>query len=327
MPLPPSQSPVFAKAKEIAKAAAADFLGKGTDPSEAIAKHAESLFSDPFIDLCVSQTNHAIFRDLRQTDKLAEYPVALADKVKLAMSKMQKAASEQVVSDVWSRDISNAALTKVGTRTRDGVDIDAFGIPLNLQEPPYNMTKVAEAKLVSDYWTAKGAAELEKQAEYELERLFADTKTAVCDYIRKQAALGQDAFATGFGLVSNVDQEKKANAALFVDRCVRGMIAAGVISKVAAQRYDETMKTAALDFLDNATPVARGAEHIILQLNTLVQAAESGSNEPRFAGPGTYAPAGAMDKIKYKVEGVSHAPQGGSGMLSRGATSLGMKLW
>jgi hypothetical protein len=198
---------------------------------------------------------------------------------------------------------------------------------MNLVEPKMNMSGITEAKMASDYWTAKTAAELEKQAKYELERLFVDAKVSVCDHIRKQASMGQDVFAVGFGLVSNVDQEKKAEVAIFVDRCVRSMADAGTISKEAALRYDETMKTASLDFLDNATPVSRGAEHIILQLNTLVQASESGDNMPRFAGPGTYAPAGAMDRIKYKVDGVYNAPQGGSSMVARDATSLGHKLW
>ena len=83
MPHPPSRSPLMAKAKEIAKAASEDYLHNGTDPSEAIAKFAEDMFSDPFIELCANSTNHAIFQNVfSNRGKRTEYPVATADRVK-----------------------------------------------------------------------------------------------------------------------------------------------------------------------------------------------------------------------------------------------------
>lgn len=270
MPLPPNQSPLIRKADEIATKVADDYLRNGVDPSEAIAKFGADLFSTPFKSLVISRVNHEIFKVAFATrGKRSEFPVASLEKVEHAM-KVQKAAS--TVSPVWGRDLETSAhLAKLGTHIdASGHEVNAWGAPAHVEEPKYNWSEYNRDKVANEYYDVLQTIELEKDMDVEVKIAFADASAEAERFLGKAARAGEPLFDVAFNVAAHCEPEKRASAALFIDAAVCGLIASGQISKQVMTEYQENLKTASLDFLDNGYPVLRGGDTLVMRLNTLI---------------------------------------------------------
>lgn len=332
----PSLSPVLKQATELAQRAAGDYLNNGTDPSLAIAKFGNQLYSDKFTDLVVSRTNQKIFQHIKSAgDKRAEYPVALSAKVKEAMQPTTKVASDTRVSSVWHRDIDWLDLSKTAVTRHDdfGREITTVGTLAKVAEPRVDNSEIIERQLQRDYWNSQRAADLEKQAEVEDGIAFSNAVDSLREYVKTASDHGEPVFETAFNIVANCESEKKASIATLADWCVNLMAASGDISKEAFDEYQGSVKTAALDWLDNGYPVMRGGDKVVFQLNTMVGAMERqnrGGGERHIStsefDKDNYFNPGGDDRMKYKVDGV-YKPRESQPLVQRDATIRGRPLF
>jgi hypothetical protein len=311
----------MAKAKEISEKAGNDFLQNGTDPSEAIAKHGAELFSDPFAELVTTKCNHFIFNHKFATDRRAEWPVATLDRVKEAMTRTKTAAAAQsAVSPIWGKDIDgfpNARRSTLKTAA-DGSAIDPLGFKVR-EKAAEDFSEFNKNQAIRDYFNVQLAIQLEKDAEFLGHKAFSEAVDAFEDYIEKRAALGEPTFDVAFNVAAHCELSK-SSAAIFADSCIRHMEREGRISKEKFAVYEESLKTASLDFLENGYPILRGGDHVILKLNTLLAQQGCGNKVPVGSSGIAWDP-----KIKYKVEEVM-VPRQSRAWIQRDASVRGHNI-
>lgn len=292
MPQHPSQSELLAKAKDIGRQAGEDHLKNGTNLSEAIAKHADALFSENFTDLTVAQANHYVFDRHKFAGEIrTEWDAATRDKVQAASGMKKAAAAAPAISSVWDRDIAPQYGRMLGCKTAaDGTVTDPVGFKM-FKAAKENLSEFNRNTEMREYEKIEAAIRLEKEAAYLEQKATAEAVDATEEFLLKEARAGEPLFDTAINLAAHCDPDFKTAAALFCNAVVQRLAADERISKTAMEEFNGELKTASLDFLENGFPVLRGGEHVVLKINSLLRAQAENEHFPLH--------------VSYKVESIA----------------------
>lgn len=299
------------QAQDLAETAGEDYLRNDTDPSIAIGKLKDKLFSDAFLDLVVAQTNHYIFRHLfnGQEDKRIEYPVADAKKVKVLMQADNGGKAEKVAS-VWSRDLPYRTPHQKfgGVRNERGEQLDDTGIPV-LCEPKLAADSMASKHAADTYNRSLLAADLLEQEAFEKRAAVAQAIDDLKEHIKSAARSGTDIFDACAAIVGGCAPEKRAAASAISDFCVQQLLYDRQVTPRQFSQYASMTKTASLDTLGNGFVVHRGGDQLILQLNTAIGYMEDSDGDRGVVRPakdkGHVLLGMVDDNIPYRVQRIA----------------------
>lgn len=326
MPLHPSVSPLAKRAAEISKLAGDDYLRNGTDPSVAIAKFANELFSDDFTHLVAAKTNRYIFDvAFEKIAKRHEWNAPTVATIRAAISGTEKTAAASEISPVWKTRLNAPAyLSKLAERNGPGgAKIDQLGWKvLKFAEPNYD--EFNRNRAGREFLEVEHLSSLEKDAEFREQKASVDALEAIEKHFEKFATKNSELlFDEAINIASKTLE--KAAAALLIDSCIRKMAESGKLNAKTMAIYDENLKTASVDFLESGYPVLRNGEHIILKINTLIS---EGRNREKFPHKDTsgYQPAGFDQRVRYKVEAVT-VPRASRSYTQRDAEVNGFRLF
>lgn len=301
--VPPGESKILEAALAVAEQAKDDYLTRGVNPSVSLAGHGEIMRHEPFRQLAVHKTNHAIWKRLFDTatasDRKIEFPIAEEKTVKALLDTAKTA--EEKVSSAWRRDLAYPQVKEKLAFDKRGRQLTSYGIPLVTPKPLPSKT-AADAELAKVSQQAEFAAGEILQAEFQKRAEFLETLEEFKGRIKQAVDSGLAPFSFCNSVVHACDNEKRAMASVMADRCVSELVSEGRLSRAQGDAYAHFSKTASIDISDEGYRIIRGGDNLVIRLNTCIQSVIGNPNRPE---KGLRRENGSMvdTDVPYEVEG------------------------
>jgi hypothetical protein len=293
----------MARALEIAELVKRAYVDDGVDPSAAICKFADELTSEPFVELVVAKSNHAIWKNAfeTQSDKNIEFPIAKAETVRSLINATDSLSHK--VASIWRKDLAftQAGPEKLATDKR-GRQLTSYGIPV-VGAADYSMKAAAEHEMGAALMRADAAHDMLKQAEFTRRTELFETIADFKDRIKQAAAETGEVFPFCWNTVHACEPEKRAMASEMAGNCVDALLAEGGITPAQYGAYASTAKTASIDMDDQSHAVLRGGDSLVLRLNTCLGNATGHPGRPE-KGPRRENGSMTDADVPYELEGV-----------------------